>query len=128
MKAVVYSEYGPPEVLQLQEVLKPSPKDNEILIKIYAATVAIEDTSMRGSRGLNGFWRPKKNILGTYLAGEVEAAGKDVKRFRKDDQIYGFTGWRRLGAYAEYTCTPEKGAMAIKPAFSITTRMLSCNS
>jgi len=117
MKAIVCTKYGPPEVLQLQEVEKPAPKDNEVLIRIYATTVAIEDTNMRASPGLNSDRKPKKTILGTYLAGEVETVGKDVKRFRKGDQVYGFTGFfGQLGAYAEYTCMPEKGTLAIKPA------------
>ena len=116
MKAIVCTEYGSPDVLQLKEVEKPIPSDDEVLIRIYATTVAIEDSNMRGSPGLNGLRKPKKPILGTYLAGEVEAVGKDVKRFRKGDQVYGFTGWRRLGAYAEYICMPEDGVLARKPA------------
>jgi NADPH:quinone reductase-like Zn-dependent oxidoreductase len=115
MKAIVCTKYGPPEVLQLKEVPKPTPKKNEVLIKIYAATVAIEDIAMRRSFGREGSSRRKETILGTYIAGKVELVGKDVKRYKKGDQVYGFTGWRRLGAYAEYICMPEKGAMAIKP-------------
>jgi NADPH:quinone reductase-like Zn-dependent oxidoreductase len=117
MKAIVYTEYGPPDVLRLQEVAKPVPKDNEVLLRIYATTVAIEDVNMRrGSLGPSGRWKPTRAILGTYLAGEVETSGKDVKQFCKGDQVYGFTGFGRLGAYAEYTCMPESGALAIKPA------------
>jgi NADPH:quinone reductase-like Zn-dependent oxidoreductase len=116
MRAIVYTEHGPPEVLQLKEVAKPVPKDNEVLIRNYATTVAIEDTNMRRSMGLSGPGTGKETIPGTYLAGEVEAVGKDVRRFRQGDQVYGFTGWRRLGAYAEYACVPENGALAIKPA------------
>jgi NADPH:quinone reductase-like Zn-dependent oxidoreductase len=115
MKAVVCTRYGPPEVLQLQELENPVPNNNEVLIRIYAATVAIEDIAMRRSLGREGSRRRKETILGTYIAGEVEALGKDVKRFRKGNQVYGFTGWRRLGAYAEYICMPEKGALATKP-------------
>jgi len=115
MKAIVYTEFGPPDVLQLKEVEKPTPKDNEVLIRIYATTVSAEDPGMRSSPGLTGLRKPKNPIPGMYLAGEIESVGKDVKRFRKGDQVYGFTGFRRLGAYAEYTCMPEKGAVAIKP-------------
>ena len=94
MKAVVCTGYGPPGVLQLREVAKPVPKEDEVLIRIYATTVAIEDTHMRGSMGLNGRekpGKPSKTIPGTYLAGEVQTVGKDVRRFRKGDQVYGFT-------------------------------------
>jgi len=90
---------------------KPIPKDNEILIRIFATTVASEDPGMRGSPGLNGFRKPKKNILGFYLAGEVEATGKDVQRFRIGDQVYGNTGLGLLGTYVEYKCVPEEGAI-----------------
>jgi NADPH:quinone reductase-like Zn-dependent oxidoreductase len=104
-------------VLQLQEVAEPVPRSNEVLIRIYATTVAIEDVNMRrGSPGLSGRGKPTKAILGTYLAGEIEAVGQDVKRFRKSDQVYGFSGWRRLGTCAEYICMPERGALAAKPA------------
>ena len=116
MKAIIYTKFGPPDVLQLKEVEKLTPKDNEVLIRIVAATVATEDPGMRGHPGLNGFLKPKKSILGFYLAGEVEAVGKVVKRFRKGDEVYGNTGLSLLGAYAEYICMPEEGALAIKPA------------
>ncbi len=115
MKAIVYTKFGPPDVLQLKEVEKPAPKDNEVLIRIVATTVAAEDPGMRNSPGLNGLGKPKKPILGFYLSGEVEAVGKDVKRFRKGDQVYGNTGLSLLGAYAEYICMPEDGALAGKP-------------
>ena len=114
MKAIVYHEFGPPDVLKLEEVEKPIPKDNEILIKIHATAVALEDTAMRRSPGINGFRKPRKPILGSYLAGEVETVGKDVKRFRKSDQVYGFAGFRG-GTYAEYTCIHEKKALTKKP-------------
>jgi NADPH:quinone reductase-like Zn-dependent oxidoreductase len=114
MNAIVYTEFGPPEVLQLKEVPKPAPKGDEVLIRIYAATVAAEDPGLRASPGLNGLRKPKRSILGSYFAGEVETAGKDVKRFRKGDQVFGST-FPGSGAYAEYLCMPEKGALVIKP-------------
>jgi NADPH:quinone reductase-like Zn-dependent oxidoreductase len=115
VKAIVHTEYGPPDVLQRKEVEKPTPKDNEVLIRIYATTVATEDPGVRGSPGLNGLRKPKIPILGEYLAGEIESVGKDVKRFGKGDPVYGHTGLR-YGTYAEYTCMPEDGALALKPA------------
>jgi len=114
VKAIVYTKFGPPDVLHLKEVEKPTPKDNQVLIRIYATTVAKEDPEMRATPGLNGLKEPKNPILGMYLAGEIEAVGKGVKRFRKGDQVYGSTGMS-LGAYAEYVCMPEKGALASKP-------------
>lgn len=116
MKAIVYTKFGSPDVLQLKEVAKPAPKDNEVLIRIVATTVAVEDPGIRARPGLNGFLKPKKSILGFYLAGEVEAVGKDVKRFKKGDKVYGNTGLGLLGTYAEYICMPEDGALVIKPA------------
>jgi NADPH:quinone reductase-like Zn-dependent oxidoreductase len=117
MKAVGYERHGPPEVLQLQEVAKPVPKDNEVLIRIYATTVSIEDSDIRRSTGINSSEKPRKAILGTILAGEVETVGKGVKRFSQGDQVYGFTGFfKGQGTYAEYTCMSENGCLAIKPA------------
>jgi NADPH:quinone reductase-like Zn-dependent oxidoreductase len=116
MKAIVYTKFGPPEVLQLKDVDKPCPKANEVLIRIYATTVAAEDPVMRASPGLNGFLKPRKPIMGFYLAGEIEAVGEDVKRFRPGDPVYGNTGLSVLGAYAEYQCMPEDGPLASKPA------------
>jgi NADPH:quinone reductase-like Zn-dependent oxidoreductase len=119
MKAVVYERHGPPEVLQVKEVPKPVPKSNEVLIRIYATTVAFEDVMMRRVTDFNRNRAPKKAILGTYLAGEVETVGEDVEEFKNGDQVYGFTGFfgrLGLGAYAEYTCMREAGCLAIKPS------------
>jgi NADPH:quinone reductase-like Zn-dependent oxidoreductase len=130
MKTVMCTKYGPPEVLRLKEAEKPSPKSHEVLIKIQAAPVTAMDVRIRGlnvpAGGIGGritrlmmrlkfgLIKPKKPILGGYLAGEIEAAGKDVVRFIKGDQVYARTGWR-LGAYAEYTCLPEDEMIALKP-------------
>jgi NADPH:quinone reductase-like Zn-dependent oxidoreductase len=124
MKAVVCTRYGPPEVLRLKEIQKPAPKDNEALIRVHAATVTAGDCDLRkfkfpislwllGRVGF-GFRGPRKKILGQELAGEVESVGNAVKLFKKGDQVFAFTGFR-LGAWAEYSCLPEKGLMATKP-------------
>jgi NADPH:quinone reductase-like Zn-dependent oxidoreductase len=112
MKAIVYTKFGPPEVLHLQEVKKPTPKDNEVLIKIHATTVVKEDPDLRASPGFNGFLKPRNPILGQELAGEVEAIGNAVTRYKPGDQIFGFD---MFGAYAEYKCMPETGALTFKP-------------
>ncbi|HLO18502.1 MAG TPA: NAD(P)-dependent alcohol dehydrogenase [Anaerolineales bacterium] len=112
MKAIVYTKFGPPDVLHLQEVEKPTPTANEVLIKIHATTVVKEDPDWRASRGINGFLKPRHPILGQELAGEIESIGKDVTRFQSGDQVFGFD---TFGAYAEYKCMPVNGALAIKP-------------
>jgi len=126
MKAIVHTKYGPPDELQLKEVEKPVPKANEVLIKIHATTVTSSDCNVRNftftpklfllpMRMQFGFKKPKINILGIDLAGEIEAVGKDVKRFKKGDQVFG-TPDPALGAHAEYICIPEDGVLAKKPA------------
>jgi len=120
MKAVVYTSYGPPEVLQLKEVPKPIPADNEILIKIHAATVNRTDCGFRKPeypviiRLVNGLFKPKRTILGNELAGEVEAIGMDVKAFKKGDKVFGLST-DKFATHAEYICLPETGSIAHMP-------------
>ncbi len=119
MKAIVYTEYGSADVLQLKEVAKPTPNDNEVLIRIEATTVTAVDSTFRQGASLSGRFytglkRPKRPVLGSTLAGEVEAVGKDVTLFKKGDQVFGATA--DFGTHAEYICLPEDGALALKPA------------
>jgi NADPH:quinone reductase-like Zn-dependent oxidoreductase len=125
MKAVLYEKYGPPEVLQLKEIAKPTPKHNEVLIRTYCTTVTAGDCRVRSLRMPFGFgivarlalgiWGPRQPILGSELAGEIESVGDDVTKFKAGDQVFAFTG-ARLGCHVEYRCMPEDGAVALKPA------------
>jgi len=125
MKAVVYTKYGPPEVLQLKQVEKPVPRDNEVLVKVYAATATAGDCEIRRFDMPVLFWlpirlymgliKPRIQILGQELAGVVESVGKDVKEFSKGDQVFAPTD-ARFGAYAEFKCVPSTSALALKPA------------
>jgi NADPH:quinone reductase-like Zn-dependent oxidoreductase len=133
MKAIVYTEYGTPDVLGLKEITKPAPKDNEVLIRNYAASINFGDLMARNFKAISpskfnmplffwlparlalGFNKPRNHILGNEFAGEVEAVGKAVTCFKPGDQVFGYLG-QSMGAYAEYLCLSENGVMAIKPA------------
>jgi NADPH:quinone reductase-like Zn-dependent oxidoreductase len=120
MKAIVCPKYGPPSVLQLKEVEKPIPRDNEVLIRVHAATVNRTDCGFLRAkpffiRFVSGLVRPKRKILGCEFAGEIEVAGKDVKSFMKADHVFGYSGVR-FGAQAEYMTMPEQGMMTTMPA------------
>jgi NADPH:quinone reductase-like Zn-dependent oxidoreductase len=133
MKAIVYTKYGPPDVLQIKEVEKPAPKDNEILIRNHATSINYGDIAARNFKKISPqefnmpllFWllakisfglnKPKTTILGSEFAGEVEAVGKDVKSFKPGDPVFGYLG-QSMGAYAGYICMPETGVLAIKPS------------
>ena len=133
MKAIVYTEYGPPDVLKLKEVEKPTPKDNEILIKVHATPVNYGDIVARNFKNIParefhmpllfllptrisfGLSKPKRTILGSEFAGEVENVGKDVTKFKPGDPVFGYLG-QNMGANAEYLCMPENGMLGIKPA------------
>jgi len=119
MKASVYTKYGLADVLQLEEVEKPTPRDNDVLIKIYATTVTSEDCTFRKgdpfiARFATGLTRPRMTTLGSNLAGVIEAVGGGVKRFKEGDQVFAASD-AGFGAHAEYICLPEEGALALKP-------------
>jgi NADPH:quinone reductase-like Zn-dependent oxidoreductase len=133
MKAIVYTEYGPPDVLHLTEVTQPVPADNEILVKVHAAPVNFGDLMARNFGNISagefnmpailyfparlafGWRKPKKPILGSEFAGTVAAVGAAVTRFKPGDAVFGYPG-QKMGAYAEYLCIAEDGMVAIKPA------------
>lgn len=120
MKAIVHDRYGPPDVLQLREVARPTPKDNEVLIRVHATVATPPDCAFRKAqpfvvRFFTGLTRPKNPILGTAFAGEVESAGKDVTRFKPGGRVFGASN-TTFGAYAEYLCLPEVGILAPMPA------------
>ena len=133
MKAILSTKYGSPDVLQLKEIEKPAPKDNEVLIRVQATSVNYGDILARNFKEISPrefnmpfiFWllakisfgitKPNITILGSEFSGEIEATGKDVKTFKPGDQVFGFPG-QKMGAYAEYLCLPENGVLAIKPA------------
>jgi len=118
MKAIIYTKYGGPEVLQIQEIEKPHPKDDEVLIKVYAVSINDWDWGLLHgdfiNRLLNGILKPRRKILGSDIAGRIEAVGKNVSQFKTGDQVYGDLSGQ-WGGFAEYVCAPEK-ALVLKPA------------
>ncbi|MGB5535908.1 MAG: NAD(P)-dependent alcohol dehydrogenase, partial [Thiogranum sp.] len=125
MRAIVYTKYGAPDVLQVKEVEKPKPEDDELLIKVHAAEATKADCELRSFKfAVKWFWlplriamgltRPRNHILGGYFSGEIEAVGKDVSKFKKGDQIFGTTKLR-MGAYGEYVCLPASYTIVPKP-------------
>jgi NADPH:quinone reductase-like Zn-dependent oxidoreductase len=125
MKAVICTKYGPPEVLQIVEMEKPTPKDNEVLIKVIATSVTIADSRVRGFNVPLSFWlparialgwrKPQKDILGAELSGKIEATGKKVTLYKTRDKVIAYTGHDRFGAYAEFICLAETAVIALKP-------------
>ncbi len=133
MKAIVYKEYGPPDVLHLEDIAKPAPKENEVLVRIHASSVGYGDILARKFKDVSpsefnmpfplwfitkfyfGLNEPKVTILGSEISGVIEAAGKDVTRFKAGDPVFGYLG-QSMGGYAEYICLPENAVLAIKPA------------
>jgi NADPH:quinone reductase-like Zn-dependent oxidoreductase len=125
MKAIICTKYGPPEVLQLQEVAKPAPRDHEVLVKVSATTVTAGESLVRRFAVPPSYWllarlaigwsKPRKAILGMVVAGEVEAVGNSVTRFQRGDQVFAYD-ITRFRTYAEYTCLPESSAIALKPS------------
>ena len=124
MKVIIYEKYGSPEVLQIKEIEKPVPKENEILIKVYATTVTVADCRVRGfkvptsfwlpARFALGFFKPKQSVLGGELSGVIESVGKNVTKFKVGDEVIGFLG-HRLGAYADYVSLDESECITLKP-------------
>ena len=133
MKAIVYTEYGCPDVLKIEEIEKPFPKENEVLIKVHAVSVNFGDLIARNFKNISakefnmpllfwilarfsfGFSKPKKKVLGNSFSGNIESVGNKVKLFKKGEQVFGFIG-EKMGAYAEYLCMPENGILASKPS------------
>jgi NADPH:quinone reductase-like Zn-dependent oxidoreductase len=126
MKAIIWMKYGPPDGLQLQEVEKPTPKDNEVLIRIHAASITAADCELRSFKGLSALWLPLRiylglfkptrvKILGQELAGDIESVGNAVTKFKTGDAVYAWSALR-MGGYAEYICLSENAMMALKPA------------
>jgi NADPH:quinone reductase-like Zn-dependent oxidoreductase len=120
MKAIVYTEYGPPDVLKLEEVQKPAPKDNEVLVRVHAASANPADWHLMRAepflaRFANGLLKPKNTKLGADVAGRVEAIGSDVTHFQVGDDVFGEVSLDKLGSFAEYVCAPEE-LLALKPA------------